>query len=289
MPKINQVLLVAGTHGNELTGLYLHKLIRDGHYPADRSTFEVKNVIGNPEAVERRVRFVESDLNREFSTKALSRASESKESELASKFSERYGDSQNQLIIDLHNTTSNMGATLILLSDDPFYNQMGSYVKHRMPSANILFEDRKPWHEQPYLCSVGQYGVMLEVGAQAHGALTYETLELMKNLLTAVLDFIELHNLGKAIHGTEYDAYRYLEDVAFPLDNDGMRIATVHPTICGKDFEVVKSGEPILATFNGYDVHWQGSNEVYPHFINESAYCSSNIAMALAEKIRVKI
>ena len=86
MPKINQVLLVAGTHGNELTGLYLHKLIRDGHYPADRSTFEVKNVIGNPEAVERRVRFVESDLNREFSTKALSGASESKESELASKF-----------------------------------------------------------------------------------------------------------------------------------------------------------------------------------------------------------
>ena len=121
MPKINQVLLVAGTHGNELTGLYLHKLIRDGHYPADRSTFEVKNVVGNPEAVERRVRFVESDLNREFSTKTLPGSSESKESELATKFSEQYGDAQSQLIVDLHNTTSNMGATLILLSDEPFY------------------------------------------------------------------------------------------------------------------------------------------------------------------------
>ena len=39
-----------------------------------------------------------------------------------------------------------------------------------------------------------------------------------------------------------------------PVDHDGMRVATVHPMICGRDFEVVKPGEPLLATFFGYDI-----------------------------------
>ncbi|MCG9681473.1 aspartoacylase [Vibrio sp. Isolate23] len=287
MQKLNQVLVVAGTHGNELTGLYLQKLIKDGNYSVERSTFEVKSVVANPEAVKKNVRFIDVDLNRQFS--ATAPVKESQEANLAASFRDQHAQVENQLIVDLHNTTSNMGATLILLSQVPFYRQMGAYVKHRMPEANVLFEDQKPWAEQPYLCSVGQYGIMLEVGAQAHSSLTYETLELMKQLLTAILDFVELHNLGKAAMGASYDAYRYTEEVSFPLDGDGMRLATVHPTVCGKDFEVVKPGEPLLATFFGYDVHWQGEKEVYPHFINESAYCTSNIAMALAEKIRITL
>ncbi|MDA0117648.1 aspartoacylase [Vibrio sp. T11.5] len=287
MQKVNQVLVVAGTHGNELTGLYLQKLIKAGSYSVERSSFEVKSVVGNPEAVKRNVRFIEVDLNRQFVSAAL--VEESREAKLAVSFRREYARVENQLIVDLHNTTSNMGATLILLSNDPFYTRMGAYIKQRMPKANVLFEDRKPWSEQPYLCSVGQYGIMIEVGAQAHGSLMYKTLELMKQMLTAVLDFVELHNLDKAIAGASYDAFRYMEEVAFPLDHDGMRLAVVHPTICGRDFEVVEPGEPLLATFLGYDVHWQGEKEVYPHFINESAYCSSNIAMALAEKVHVKM
>ncbi|MFA0350889.1 aspartoacylase, partial [Vibrio sp. 10N.222.55.C6] len=34
MDKIKQVLLVAGTHGNELSGIYLNKLIKEGMYGA---------------------------------------------------------------------------------------------------------------------------------------------------------------------------------------------------------------------------------------------------------------
>ncbi len=33
-----------------------------------------------------------------------------------------------------------------------------------------------------------------------------------------------------------------------PVDHDGMRVATVHPMICGRDFEVVNPGDPLLAT-----------------------------------------
>ena len=66
MDKLNRVLLVAGTHGNELSGIYLQKLIKDRLYDAERSTFSTHCVLGNPEAVKQNVRYVETDLNREF-------------------------------------------------------------------------------------------------------------------------------------------------------------------------------------------------------------------------------
>ncbi|MED5503233.1 MAG: aspartoacylase [Pseudomonadota bacterium] len=294
MDKLNRVLLVAGTHGNELSGIYLQKLIKDRLYDAERSTFSTQCVLGNPEAVKQNVRYVETDLNREFALANLSASSHREggslqETELAKQFTQTHAAEEKQLIVDLHNTTSNMGATLILVSNDVFYRKMGAYVKQRMPEANILFEDRKAWDDQPYLCTTGQHGVMIEVGAQAHGSLKYETLELMKKMLTMVLDYLEQHNLGQVGELNNYDAYFYTEEVMIPVDHDGMRVAIVHPMICGRDFEVVRPGEPLLATFFGYDIFWEGKQEIYPHFINESAYSKANIAMALAEKRQVNV
>ncbi|MDC5805668.1 aspartoacylase [Vibrio europaeus] len=284
MDKINSALIVAGTHGNELSGIYLHKLINDRLYSAERSTFATCSVIANPEAVKQNVRYLETDLNREFAELNNEKERVLHESKVAAAFAAKYAASKNQLIVDLHNTTSDMGATLILLSTDRFCRKMGAYVKQRMPKANILFEDRKPWSEQPYLCSTGEYGVMIEVGAQAHGSLKSETLDLMKQMLTAVLDYVEKHNLNQIANLEDYSAFFYTEEVPILLDQDGMRSAMVHPMVCGRDFEVVKQGEPLLATFLGHDILWEKAQDIYPHFINESAYSKANIAMALAEK-----
>ncbi|KJY84625.1 aspartoacylase [Vibrio galatheae] len=287
MNKLNSVLIVAGTHGNELSGVYLHKLIKEKRYSVERSTFSADSVIANSEAVKHNVRYIDTDLNREFSATDSDGCSDLYESKIANQFIEQYANQAKQLIVDLHNTTSNMGATLILLSNDVFYRKLGAYVKQRMPSAHILFEERKEWQEQPYLCTAGQYGLMIEVGAQAHGALKHDTLELMKQMLTVVLDYVEKHNLNQIGLLSEYDAFFYTEKIEVPLDQEGMRQALVHPTICGRDFEAVKPGRPLLATFAGYDIHWNGEGEIYPHFINESAYNKANIAMALAKRRRV--
>nr|WP_275664223.1 aspartoacylase [Vibrio brasiliensis] len=287
--KLSNILIVAGTHGNELSGIYTHKLIEEGLFIADRSTFSSTSVIANPTAVRHQCRYLDNDLNRQFATLSDATSCPSNEALLARQFIDKYASNNNQLIVDLHNTTSNMGATLILLSENPFYRKMGAYVKQRMPAANILFESHKPWNELPYLCTCGEYGVMIEVGAQSHGSLQYGTLELMKEMLTAVLDFVEKHNLNQLGELSNYTAYYYTQEITYPLDSSGMRQAMIHPTVCGRDFEAVKPGEPLLATFFGYDVHWQGEQDVYPHFINESAYSKANIAMALAEKQLVSV
>jgi len=83
---------------------------------------------------------------------------------------------------------------------------------------------------------------------------------------------------------TNYSAFYFTEEVHIPLDEDGLRKAMVHPTICGKDFQAVQPGEPILISLLGDNIEREETLCVYPHFINESAYCKKNIAMALAEK-----
>ena len=99
MDKLNRVLLVAGTHGNELSGIYLQKLIKDRLYVADRSTFNTQCVLGNPEAVKQNVRYVETDLNREFALANQSSPATQQETEIAQQFTQVHAHQENQLII----------------------------------------------------------------------------------------------------------------------------------------------------------------------------------------------
>lgn len=286
MSNYDEVLIVAGTHGNELTGLYIEKLIRDKQLNVQHQSFKVDTLLANPDAIVNNVRFMEADLNRQFGKKQQLFPN-CKESKIAQKLQLKYENKSKHFVIDLHNTTSHMGATLILLARTSYYERMGAYVKKCMPLANILFENEASWEEQPYLCAMTGSGVMIEVEAPSHGVLTHQSLTLMKKMLLSVIDFIDHENQKVVLTLADYEAYQLTEEVPFPLDTDGMRLATVHPTICGLDFSEVKQDEPLLSAFNGLDLYWHGKKSTYPHFINEAAYSSKHIAMALADKIKV--
>ncbi|RJG47424.1 aspartoacylase [Motilimonas pumila] len=287
MDNFKQVLLVAGTHGNELSGIYVNKLIEQGLYQAQRASFTTQSIIANPAAVKRNVRFVDQDLNRQFLTPEAADASLN-EVKIAQQLTAQYDQVPQQLVVDMHNTTSHMGATLILLESSPFYQQMGAFVKQQMPEAYILFEDQQPLTSHPYLCTLGGAGIMLEIGAQSHGVLQHDCLQLMKKMLTAVLDFIDLHNQNQLPQLPAYEAFRLLQEVAFPLDEKGHRAAMVHPAICGKDYHALNPGDPMFIGLDGSEFPYQGDQTVYPHFINESAYSAADLALALADKITVQ-
>ena len=61
-----QVLLVAGTHGNEINGIFLFEQWEK--LPLLINTYGIKtqNVIGNPEAKKAGKRYIHKDLNRSF-------------------------------------------------------------------------------------------------------------------------------------------------------------------------------------------------------------------------------
>ncbi|CAB1351900.1 unnamed protein product, partial [Coregonus sp. 'balchen'] len=85
---VSRVAVFGGTHGNELSGVYLvreKKVEEDGHV----------SVMSNPRAVQQCQRYMETDLNRCFTL----------------------SPEATDLVCDLHNTTANLGLSRIANSD----------------------------------------------------------------------------------------------------------------------------------------------------------------------------
>ena len=66
MNQIKRVAIVGGTHGNELTGIYLVKKFERAPELIGRSTFETIALLANPKACEIGRRYLDIDLNRCF-------------------------------------------------------------------------------------------------------------------------------------------------------------------------------------------------------------------------------
>lgn len=287
---IRTIAFVGGTHGNETSGIQLVKNWQQHGIPARFAPLHITLHIANQAALEANVRFVEEDLNRQFTFDGLNTQNSSKEAVLAKELNKQFGPKGNattDLVVDIHNTTSAMGATLIILEADEFHVQLARYVKHHMPEANILLEDEKPYLEHGYLCTTGKRGVMIEVGGQPQGVLREDVYLLTQTMAEVILDFCSAYN--EASISTETlppcEVFRLGENIAFPLDENGQRTAMIHHALQDADFKPLLPGMPMFRTFDGHDIVWQGESETYPHFINEAAYFKLDVAFATATRI----
>ena len=119
-----QVLLVAGTHGNEINAPWLFdKWIKE---PSLINTFGLSVVkeIGNPSAISKNRRYIDRDLNRSFSLNFLNKTDKSEEYEFerAKELLGIYGVNGSnpcQIVIDFHSTTSSMGSSIVVYGRRP--------------------------------------------------------------------------------------------------------------------------------------------------------------------------
>lgn len=287
MPKVESIAIVGGTHGNELTGIQLVRHLQSS--PVSYSDdFVLSFILANAEAIAANMRFIDVDLNRQFHLDNLkSSNSMLYELNLAKILNQKIGPKQaplTDLVIDIHNTTSAMGPTLIVLEDSDFYREMARYLKQDMPEANILLEDEVPYQEHPYLCTVGKRGIMLELGAQPQGVSRADIFAQCQRMLQIILTYVDLYN-KQAIPASEpVTTYRFGEVVLFPMDEEDQILGLVHPNLLDGDFQPVKVNEPIFTMFDGSELLLQGDKTIYPHFVNEAAYKQSNVAFSTANK-----
>ena len=69
---VRTVAVVGGTHGNEYTGVFCIKALeRQLQKGIRKYPFQVSTLIGNPEAYKANRRFMDQDLNRQFSGAAM--------------------------------------------------------------------------------------------------------------------------------------------------------------------------------------------------------------------------
>lgn len=291
---LNKVAIVGGTHGNEFSGIYLLRKWRESPQQIERDSFAVETVFANPKAFEENKRYLDCDMNRQFvqgdlENPELANYEQSRAKAINAQLGPK-GNANTDFIIDLHNTTSNMGPSLILLQTDAFNRQLGAYVSDKMPEAVIVLEDHVAVHEHCFLSSISEQGVIVEIGPQPQSVIRQDVLDWMEEMTGHILDFVDLFNRGALPElPASYQAYKYHETLKLPENEQGERIGMVHRNVQDADFKVLCHGDPIFTLFDGSEVCWEGDYEAYPHFINEAAYYDNNLAMSLAKKVTVTV
>lgn len=290
---INRVLIVGGTHGNELTGVYLVKLFQQCPELIRRYTFESLTLLANPQAITAGRRYIDKDLNRCFSPESLEDVTLSNyEDLLAKNINYLYGQNGKypvDFLVDLHSTTSNMGITIILDNDKPFNLQLAAYLSSLHPEIKI-YNSGNSGRGQNGLRSRAKFGICIEVGAVPQGVLNADLFLKTQTIVYATLDYLEFYNQNKlSAFSHSFISYKYMEKIDYPRNRNGEITAMIHPQIQFKDYQALNPGDPMFLTFDGQTITYTGESSIYPIFINEAAYYEQNMAMCLTQKNQITI
>jgi succinylglutamate desuccinylase len=286
---IRRVAIVGGTHGNEWTGIYLVKKFQQFPELITRSTFKTLTLLANPEAIALNRRYVDRDLNRCFTPQDLSdptltRYEDQRAKEIAAQL-----NSQTDVIIDLHSTTSNMRLTILPSSLAPFNLQLAAHLSQIHPDVRVAISMNCS-QDTPLLRSLSPLGCTIEVGAIAQGVLDAELFLQTEQLIYAILDYIEALNQGKPLStSSKLTVYQAIEQIDYPRDETGELQAFIHPQRQFRDYEPIHPDDPMFLTFTGEEMRYQGESTVYPIFVNEAAYYEKGIAMILTAKHQLEL
>ncbi|CAJ1951728.1 unnamed protein product [Cylindrotheca closterium] len=160
-------------------------------------------------------RFVDTDLNRQFTYDALqdsdaNNENNSWEAKRAKEINELLGPKQfdddsessttgkkkkadSDVIIDLHTTTTNMGTTLIVGAGDPLMTQCAAYIRAKcgVDNVKILMHTHERQHDRPQLSSIASSYMSIEVGPVPQGVLRHDVVEKTQAALEAAFCFLD--------------------------------------------------------------------------------------------------
>ncbi len=290
---MKQVMVMGGTHGNEWGGIQLVKNWR-AQTPAEWQDypFEVILRLANPDAVRHNRRYLDQDLNRSFRATDLSDPSQQNR-EMQRARSLQPDLQQVDFLLDLHNTTANMGCTIILsdpaVKQDPLILQLCAHLCQIDPRVMLYY---MPFNEDdsPYLPSQAKRDLTIEVGPMAHGTLKADLYQLTQSVTAAALEFLAAWEQDKAPFYTKpLIVYEQIQNLDYPRTPACELAALVHPDVQDHDFEPVQPGEPLFMDFAGNTIVWSGHETVWPTFVNEQAYYEKGLAMSLTRKCKWQI
>ncbi len=273
---MKKVLVVGGTHGNEWTGAYLVTKYAEELkrlFPKLELTF----LLANPKAFELNKRFVDEDLNRVFAPIAENLNHQTYEYQRGVELQNSINILSPDWIIDLHTTTSNLGATLILTNEEKLPMKLAASIHHNKTDLKIIYS---PDQTNKYLCSQCKNNLMIEIGPVPNGILEPNILLKTKEILEELLTSISENSFTQF---NQIEVFEEVKDIYYPQEN-GEIIAMTHPFIQNRDFVLLKKNDPVFLGFDGRAVFYQEEESLFPIFINEAAYYPSKLAFSLTKK-----
>ncbi len=288
--SIKYVAITGGTHGNELTGVYLVKHWLSHPEEVKRDSFSTELHLTNPEAIKEVRRYIDQDLNRQFNIQDLKNLElKGCEQQRAKSLDALLGPKEKprvDFIIDMHTTTANMGVSLIFNSSDPFVIEMAFYIKQKLPHATLFYSSSDRL-EDNYLRSMGRFcGLVIEVGPIAQGLLNYQVYSDTHTAVMHALDYLEQRNKGQPLTlPKQMVGYQFIKKIPLPENAEGEIIAMVHPSLQNKDYHAIKPGDPLFITLAGETIVYEGEQTIYGAFINEAAYYDQNTGLSFMDKV----
>ncbi|XP_040887751.1 N-acyl-aromatic-L-amino acid amidohydrolase (carboxylate-forming) B-like [Toxotes jaculatrix] len=304
LPRLSRVAVCGGTHGNELSGVYLvrellkakKKVMKEEE---EEEAVSVLMVLSNPRAMQQCRRYIDTDLNRCFTHAALNGPMSDmapyemiRSRELNAMLGPKGSPEAVDLICDLHNTTSNMGLCLIAYSDcDWICLHIFRHLQRQMPDIPMRYIHFDVSSKESYsLDSVGKHGFAMEIGPQPHGVVRSNIYTTMKAGVQHVLDWVRFFNSGTIFEGGFVDVFTLVKHLDYPRDCETHNItAAIHPQLQDRDFCLLYPEDALFQTFSGETLRYKGTEPLYPFFINECAYYEKGIALSLARKRHVMI
>ena len=292
--NISEVLLVGGTHGNELTGINLLRHWRKTKKENNYLDFNLQYLIANPAALEVNKRYIDHDLNRCFKNIDLKNESLTSREQLRAKEINQLigpkGDSKTDFIIDLHTSTANMQTNIVLTRIDTFHLQLALYLKKELPDV-VITSVSDIMSDQPFLESVAPRGIVIEVGPIPQGSIEYNCFKITQKAVEKTLAFVESYNKLSADDleqlkqsDEQLEIMSYHGKINFPLDDQGNIVASVHPNLIGIAYPEVRKGDAIFKGFDGIELLYQGEPTSLA-FVNEAAYYDQRIALCLCRPV----
>ncbi len=291
---IKKVGITGGTHGNELTGVYLIHKFQANPALVKRTSFETLCMHMNVGAIEQCTRYVDKDLNRTFTLKALEDYTLTEyEDSLSKVINQQIGPKGSDtpavdLVIDLHTTTSDMGLSICVSTQDPFTWQAIAYVQEQIPELHI-FRWNGDTEDASFVSSIPPHGITIEVGPIPQGVLRADTFFGTERVVQAILDYVELHNQGKAIQYTEANIYDHVELIDYPRNAQGEITAMLHPSLQDNGYAKIEKGDPLFVTLEGKDICYEGEEPRHILFANEAAYYEKHFSMCLTDKKTISL
>jgi len=297
---LKNVVVVGGTHGNEYTGVWCIKALdrASERIHAQYPSLNISTLLGNPQAHLENKRFIDEDLNRQFSREALElgyedgddlpqetlRAREIDQL-LGPKFATKDNDDAAHVVIDLHSTTSNMGLTIIVAEGDPIMTRAAAYVRQKCQErgevVHCLLHTHTNRDVRPNLSSTARHGFTIEVGPVPQGVLRHDAVEKTEMAIFYVLEYIHLYNsnveklnemLKEMYEGQSFrvpcfrsaSALRKGEmsgKIPWPSvpENPNFPAYMVHKRLQDADFELVETGDALFVDLDGNVIPYDGS------------------------------
>lgn len=284
------ILLVAGTHGNELNALRLLNQWQQQPNLLNHHAWPVHIVTGNPAACAACRRYIDCDLNRTFRPSLIhspATSSDSIELRRARELAAIHGPVGREpcnIVIDFHNTTAAMGNCLVVYGRRPADLALAALVQDWL-GLPIYLHENDPL-QAGFLVSFWPCGLVIEIGPVPQGVVQCQIVEKTHLVLQTIFDILLAVECGDARYPRHLVIHRHIQNIDRPRDSKTGGIAEISAEREGRDWQPIYDGAELFRTATGKSIQLMGwgNSAVVPVFINEAAYIEKGIALSLTRR-----